>query len=164
MSYIIHFNLSDFIDALQIGSNVYIASFTESFPFEEIGKREVEAVVILTSDAGLLNGPVHGVRLVIQREELSIPSPSTLEDTSQPRPSKTASRIIHELLTLKRMTSWRGILLTENILNELRTFTRTGITNNIETLEKLLAEETEKQPKTSDQGTFEAREREEQER
>jgi hypothetical protein len=129
MSFVIHFNLADFMEVLSANSVVYSVSYTET----ALGK--TDAVVVLTSDAGLAGGPVHAARLIIDAEkgdEASVVS--------------TAEKF-GELLELKGMIWHQGIMLTEGLREALRYYGKTGVSYSGKQLDELLIKEKEKPKK-----------------
>src|SRR6267142_5292508 len=100
MNFLIRFHFTEFLEGLAAGSTVYSVAYSEG-PIEK-----AEAVVLLTSDAGIAGGPINVLRMTFE-----------LNGAGALPVAKNASDKLHELLELRGMSWSQGVLLTEG-LNE----------------------------------------------
>ena len=123
MSFLIHFNIRNFVESLAAGSTVY------SLAFVDPSREKPQAIVLLTSDAGVADGRIHVIRIAI---ETNGEDPLTA--------AGNASDKLRELLGLTGTTYRTGVLHTAGLQDALRYYGNTGL-YTMKELEELIAEE-----------------------
>lgn len=123
MNFIIHFNIIDFVKAIPAESIVYSVAFTETLG------GEAEALITLTSDAGLAGGTIHALRFSIEANGAD-------ESTAL----GGAFDKVSDLLILKRITRRQGLMLTEGLNEALRFYSKT-LRYSVQQLDQLLKRE-----------------------
>lgn len=129
MNFLIRFGFSSFIKGLDAGSTVYGVAFTEA------REPKAEGIVLFTSDAGTIGGPIHALRLQIETNGGDEGTATT-----------EAFDKLKELLVLEGMNAASGALLTEGLDEALRLYGNAGPTN-LKEIEGFLAEKKKEKDK-----------------
>ena len=124
MKFLLRLSFETFVEGLAQGSTVYCTGFIEAD----------EDVVLLTSDGGIENGPIHVLRMRF----------ASTEDEGSTR----ALVAVRTLLKLKGMIWSSGVLLTQGLSDAIREFKNTAFMTH-EGLEAQLAEASGKKEKVN---------------
>ena len=110
MSFLFRAGLFSFLDGLSAGSTVYGLAFTQ------IRHKNLEALVLLTSNSGIEGGTIHALRIEIETDEQEEPLAIAVE----------AHDKLVEILKLRGLKWELGLLLTPGLTDALESFGSTG--------------------------------------
>ncbi|HWN11633.1 MAG TPA: hypothetical protein VNO50_20565 [Pyrinomonadaceae bacterium] len=105
MHFIIRFSFKNFVEGLSAGSTVYSIAYSEG------SSDKAEAVVLLTSDGGIADGPINALRLTFEVNGVDALEVAT-----------GAAAKLKELIGLWGMIWSQGALLTEGLNESLREY------------------------------------------
>ena len=105
MNFVLHFTIRSFVEKLQAGSIVYLATYTLG-----VGKEETKHL-LLTTDGGIEGGTIQAVNMrILEKAEADSTKVSSLE----------ASEMFIAFLKTRRVTVLKGVLATAGLNDTLQ--------------------------------------------